>query len=86
MTEKGQLIRGIYDWFRCQHRLAQLRVLLREYDDSATDMDKLWAVYVKKMKQKGWPIYGRRLRRNEVVLARKQVHESAHNTKHAQEA
>uniref|UniRef100_A0A0R3S353 GCR1_C domain-containing protein n=1 Tax=Elaeophora elaphi TaxID=1147741 RepID=A0A0R3S353_9BILA len=71
-TEKEHFIRSIYDWFRSQHRIAQLRVVLSECS-SAIDFNDLWDVYVKQMKQRGWPVYGKRLRKGEVSTAKQQI-------------
>uniref|UniRef100_A0A914ZHT8 Uncharacterized protein n=2 Tax=Parascaris TaxID=6254 RepID=A0A914ZHT8_PARUN len=73
--EKNSLIRSIYDWFRYQHRIAQLKVVLSECT-TAMDVDSLRKVYVEKMKQRGWPVYGKKLRKCEVTVARKQLIES----------
>ncbi|EFO24064.1 hypothetical protein LOAG_04419 [Loa loa] len=71
-TEKEHFIRSIYDWFRSQHRIAQLRVVLNECS-SAIDFNDLWDVYVKEMKRRGWPVYGKRLRKGEVSTAKQQI-------------
>ncbi|MCP9265005.1 BMA-SPDL-1 [Dirofilaria immitis] len=71
-TEKEHFIRSIYDWFRSQHRIAQLRVVLNECN-SAIDFNDLWDVYVKEMKRRGWPVYGKRLRKGEVSTAKQQI-------------
>lgn len=73
--EKNALIRSIYDWFRYQHRIAQLKVVLSECT-TAMDVDSLRKVYVEKMKQRGWPVYGKKLKKCEVAVARKQLIES----------
>ncbi|VDN07119.1 unnamed protein product [Thelazia callipaeda] len=70
--EKDHLIRSMYDWFRSQHRIAQLRVVLSECD-SALDVTELWGIYVKEMKKRNWPIYGKSLRKGEVSLAKQQI-------------
>ncbi|KAM3727412.1 50S ribosomal protein [Dirofilaria immitis] len=71
-TEKEHFIRSIYDWFRSQHRIAQLRVVLNECN-SAIDFNDLWDVYVKEMKRRGWPVYGKRLRKAALVTTSFQV-------------
>ncbi|VDM39222.1 unnamed protein product [Toxocara canis] len=73
--EKNAMIRSMYDWFRYQHRIAQLKVVLSECD-VAMDANSLHEVYVKKMRQRGWPIYGKKLKKCEVTLAHKQLLES----------
>lgn len=71
-TEKEHFIRSIYDWFRSQHRIAQLRVVLGECS-SAIDFGDLWDMYVKEMRRRGWPVYGKRLRKGEVSTAKQQI-------------